>query len=674
MAIIIGTNKSDRNATALIGTADLDLIKGLEGDDQLFGEAGNDILEGGAGNDELSGGTGNDILNGGNGNDILDGGEGNDVLNGGAGDDQLIGGLGKDTLIGGIGDDVIDGGDGNDIAAGGNGDDLVTGGEGDDAVSGGAGADELLGGAGDDAMEGGANRDYLDGGEGDDALAGGAGRDVVLGKDGDDRMSGGAGGDTVLGGAGNDALSGDGHNDYLDGGEGGDYLHGGAGRDMVTGGDGDDVVDGGGDDDGLLDDYGDDVLLGGAGNDSLASSWGNDLLRGGAGADRLISWSDAGEPVPAQDTSGLVNAGEPLENSDDIMIGDAGADTFWFHITIDAKQEIIDRYTDANTGRVDWKGVTGENGNVHDHWVESIGDDTIIGFSKKQGDRIAIEGHTVEVQSVTQVDANGDGKRDYTEIVLISQQGAAGAHDEDQLGTIKVYGDKVTAADIHVHAHPNFGIDTFEGRIPVYGTLGDDRIADGSGSQVLYGGDGDDTLIAYGDAGEPVPDQDANGQFYDYEPSDPSDDVLIGGHGADTFLFKALLNAQESIIAKHIGADGQVDWEGVAGENGAVHNHWVEGIGNDVIFDFSEAEGDRIVIAGHTVSISVEHVDTVSEADQDTDADYTVITLRSDQGGAGAHDGDPLGTITVYGDLVDESDIEVCAEVHYGIEQLYGIV
>jgi Ca2+-binding RTX toxin-like protein len=150
--------------------------------------------------------------------------------------------------------------------------------------------------------------------------------------------------------------------------------------------------------------------------------------------------------------------------------------------------------------------------------------------------------------------------------------------------------------------------------------------------------------------------------------------VLIGGHGADTFLFKALLNAKESIIAQHIGADGKVDWEGVAGENGAVHNHWVEGIGNDVIFDFSEAEGDRIVIAGHTVSISVEHLDTVSEADQDTDADYTVITLRSDQGGAGAHDGDPLGTITVYGDLVGESEITVCAEVHYGIEQLYGIV
>jgi Ca2+-binding RTX toxin-like protein len=94
------------------------------------------------------------------------------------------------------------------------------------------------------------------------------------------------------------------------------------------------------------------------------------------------------------------------------------------------------------------------------------------------------------------------------------------------------------------------------------------------------------------------------------------------------------------------------------------------GAGNDQIFDFGE--GDQIVIRGHTVSIAVEYLDTVSDADQDTDADYTVITLTSDQGGAGAHDGDFLGTITVYGDLVDAADVVLDTSVFNGIDLLHG--
>jgi Ca2+-binding RTX toxin-like protein len=267
--------------------------------------------------------------------------------------------------------------------------------------------------------------------------------------------------------------------------------------------------------------------------------------------------------------------------------------------------------------------------------------------------------------------------RDYSLITLISQQGAAGAHDEDQLGTIKVYGDMVTADDIAVHSHPTFGADTFEGRIPVYGTLGSDTLADGRGSQVLYGGEGDDTLIAYGDGGEPVPAQDASGKVYDYDPAVASDDVLIGGHGNDEFNFRLLLNAKQSILDQH-RCGGKIDWQGVTGENGNVHDHWVEGIGNDTIYDFESGENgehaDHIVIEGHTVAYTIEYRDTVSAADTDSDADYTVITLYSQQGAAGAHDEDALGTITVYGDLVDEDDIHLHDHVYYGIDMLEGAI
>jgi Ca2+-binding RTX toxin-like protein len=661
----------------VIGTDGNDTLLGLAADDTLSGGLGNDTLKGGKGNDSLDGGDGNDLLDGGEGNDTLVGGAGNDNLRGGAGNDQLDGGDGNDVLEGGQGNDMLLGGVGNDLLLGGAGSDVLEGGEGIDVLAGGAGEDSAAGGADSDVIDGGGGRDYVNGGEGDDLVSGGGGRDFVLGGAGDDVLLGGSGGDVLLGGDGNDVAGGGAHHDYVDGGEGDDTVAGGGGEDTLWGDVGNDQLNGGGGDDALGDGYGDDLLRGGGGSDTLTNFWGNDTLMGEGGNDSLVSISDAGEPVPAQDATGQVEAGEPLENSDDVVSGGSGADTFWFHILIDAKQEIIDKYTDANTGRVDWAGVTGENNNVHDHWVESLGDDVITDFRKKQGDKIAIEGHTVEVTSVEQIDANGDGKRDYTLIKLISQQGAAGAHDEDQLGTIKVYGDIVTADDIFVHAHPNFGIDTYEDKIAVFGTLRDDEIVGRRGAQALYGGEGEDTLISYSDGGEPVPAQDAGGKVYDYDPATGADDVLIGGHGNDEFVFRFLINAKQEILDKHRDG-GCVDWAGVTGENGNVHDHWVEGIGHDVIYDFDSGEdgehADHIMLEGHTVAYTLEHVDTVSEADQDEDADYTVITLYSQQGDAGAHDEDPLGTITVYGDLVDEDDIHLHDHVNYGINMLEGSI
>ena len=67
-------------------------------------------------------------------------------------------------------------------------------------------------------------------------------------------------------------------------------------------------------------------------------------------------------------------------------------------------------------------------------------------FNRAQGDKIEISAHTGEVQSIEHKDSNGDGKNDYSVITVISQQGNAGAHDEDLLGTITVYGNLVKQA------------------------------------------------------------------------------------------------------------------------------------------------------------------------------------------------------------------------------------
>jgi hypothetical protein len=223
----------------------------------------------------------------------------------------------------------------------------------------------------------------------------------------------------------------------------------------------------------------------------------------------------------------------------------------------------------------------------------------------------------------------------------------------------------------------------------VWGGSGNDNLSGGSGADLLVGGfgadrmdggSGNDTLLSRSDAGEMVAAQDGTTQIFAEETAafKAVNDTLTGGAGGDTFRFEGMVNAKDEIVAKHVNADGTIDWVGVTGENNNVHDHWVEGIGNDVIYDFRKGEngehGDHIVIEGHTVTYSIEHFDTVSAADTDEEVDYTVITLRSDQGAAGAHDEDILGTITVYGDLVDEEDIHLHDHVYYGINMLEGSI
>ncbi|HPF78721.1 MAG TPA: type I secretion C-terminal target domain-containing protein [Alphaproteobacteria bacterium] len=194
-----------------------DKVFGNSGDDLIRGGGGDDLLSGGDDNDRLFGDDGNDQLYGGNGDDRIHGGNGNDEIHGGAGDDRLNGNDGDDTITGGIGNDNLNGGNGNDI--------LYVGGD-NDVLTGGAGSDTLDGGAGNDFLYGGDNDDILNGGDGNDTVVGDAGNDEIHGDAGDDTLLGLDDNDTIYGGTGIDSIY---------GGLGDDTLYGGAGNDTIYG-------------------------------------------------------------------------------------------------------------------------------------------------------------------------------------------------------------------------------------------------------------------------------------------------------------------------------------------------------------------------------------------------------------------------------------------------------
>ena len=216
------------------------------------------------------------------------------------------------------------------------------------------------------------------------------------------------------------------------------------------------------------------------------------------------------------------------------------------------------------------------------------------------------------------------------------------------------------------------------------GGIGNDTMDGGRGSDLLEGGDGDDTLISRADTGEQ-----RAGQLVLDDPSRPDDgaiheeylkladwidqeivgdDVLVGGAGADKFQFETLINGKKDILAEHTMDNRMIHWHGVAGENKYIHDHWVDGLGIDVIADYNKEEGDTISVIGHTTNVEVDYRTIDTDGDGVDDDSVSVITVYSQQGnGGGAHDEDYLGYIVVHGDRVEEDDIETDAGAHYGI-------
>ncbi len=541
--------------------------------------------------------------------------------------------------------------------------------------------------------------------DGDDN-GGTANADTLLAARYGDDLRGGGGDDTLVDSGG---VPGAGGRDKFKGGDGADQIHTHWGTDRVKGGAGDDVIY-------SRSDAGEPMIarLNGAADDRNAAdapaltlgqpfdrNTANDRLSGGAGADKFVFRIDinAVASILAKHTS------------------DAG-EINWAAVT-------GENGTNGVPSHLHWVEAFGTD--IIKDFSRAEGDTiTITGHTTDIADADAI----------THSDFNGDGKLD-TIIKVISQQGANGTHDEDYLGRIVVLGDgtedsQLSAADvgtkiqINAGAHhgmfealedinPDWqisnlqdpaqnlanvqfgtrGSDTVNGDEAANvlvdrgewtdrrnadtfnGNGGDDKIRTHWGKDTVNGGAGADLIVSRSDAGEPVIAEPRAGEqrVNNNQPFNAAvtDDMLTGGEGKDTFLFRLDLNAKASIIAKHIhdfsenhdhGGESDysnIDWHGVTGENTLKHDHWLEGIGNDTITDYEA--GEAIKIEGHTVNIrEVRAQDVTTLANGDT---QTVLRVYSNQG-AGAHNEDDLGTITVIGDVVNLADVAIDATVHHG--------
>ena len=394
-------------------------------------------------------------------------------------------------------------------------------------------------------------------------------------------------------------------------------------------------------------------------------------LQGTDGNDRIISYSDGGEP----DAATRVNAATPEGLANDTLTGGAGADSFEFHGLMNAKQAIIEKHMDAE-GNVDWMKVMKENKNIHDHWVEGIGNDVITDYSKAEGDQIVVRGHTVAIRSI---EYGSDAQGEFSLISLFSNQMKGGAHHHDALGTIKVYGDKVTADDIQLDGAMMImdGMDIlgaeFQGEVSKWGELGGNTVQDVAGwlnefylgKEIKFGTDaaektkgletadaiyaeggndkvftkGGDDFVDGGSGNDRIKlgagdDIGLGGTGNDWISGGTGDDVVIAGEGKDDIRGDAgsdvLISVSDSDRDTLRGGKGADDFMFWVTERGAT----------DRVMDFKAKEGDEIVLGGNVDSFTLK----VSKKN-------TFINMID-------ANGESLGSIRVVG-KINEADVRI---------------
>ncbi|NNJ92095.1 MAG: hypothetical protein HKP55_10490, partial [Gammaproteobacteria bacterium] len=251
----------------------------------------------------------------------------------------------------------------------------------------------------------------------------------------------------------------------------------------------------------------------------------------------------------------------------------------------------------------------------------------------------------------------------------LDEENTFGSQGNDSIHTLNV-DDKIWARAGDDYVKADSGDDYLNGGTgndKLIGGKGDDRIIGGEGNDHLYGGDGTDTLgggngddyLKGGSGNDKLWAGQGNNHLYGEEGDDRlssgnGKDYLDGGEGADILLARdgddtlAGREGNDRLIGGYgndhlYGDDGNDLLNGGAGNdylkggNGADVFRFdvkAEGIGEDKIYDFSSASGDKLVINGS----DVEYVITQEGSNRH------LVTLSNQAG-------ESLGKITVYGRL-----------------------
>lgn len=621
--------------------------RGNELNNTIIGNSGANVLNGGDGNDLLIGGAGADALNGGNGIDTVsyetsstgltiktaapgsstgdaagDTFSSIEILKGTAFDDEIVfvgdgvtlhGGDGNDNLIadgigntiyGGSGNDLMRAKDGPDVLNGGN--DVLDGGSGNDEMYGLGGNDMMIGGTGDDAMMGGAGNDtYVvdsasdlvveNAGEGTDLVqttvsytladnvenmtllgsaainaTGNALANVLIGNSAANTLNGAGGADTMSGGGGNDLYIVDNAGDVINelAGEGTDSVQSSVTYTLVsnvenltltgsaaTNGTGNSL---------------DNVLTGNSAANTLTGGGGNDTLNGGAGADTMVG--------------GTGNDTYVVDNSSDIVTEAASEGT-------DLVQSSISYVLTSNVENLTLTGsaVLNGTGNSLDNIITgNTGANTLNGGAGND----TLNG--------------GDGND-----LLIGGAGADALNGGNGLDTASYEASSVGLYIGNLTPNTNTGDaagDTYSSIEVIKGTAFDDVISFLGSGLTVYGGDGNDNIIAdglgntiYGGAGNDV----IRARDGTASALAGGNDTLDGGSGNDEMYG---LGGKDIMV----GGTGNDTMMGGADDD----TYYVDSFGDVVVESSGSIEGVDLVVSSvtYTLASNVENLTLIGAA------------------------------------------------------------
>jgi Ca2+-binding RTX toxin-like protein len=569
--------------------------------DNLTGTSGNDVIDLLGGNDTYDGLAGNDTVRGGGGNDLLKGGDNNDTIFGGAGNDTIVGGRHGDNLYGGTGADRFVYQDRADSAP------FLDSSPGIDRIY------DFNSAEGDkiDLTALAPNGFYLGDSFRLDLFATGKGQ-IILTDNGDGSYllriflpgdvredmqvvlntrvtaSDFFGVETAPPPApteGDDNLVGTSGDDTVDLLGGNDTYDGLAGNDDISGWEGDDTLSGGAGDDSLMGFRGSDVLTGGIGADTFNFSWLNDAGDvdtvtdfNRAEGDKIDTWAsrvDRFQNLGWVLVDGAFSQAADAKHTAGQIVQVANSDgtytlSFYYSNETSSSFQVV-----VNT-KLTPSDFLGEG------WVQYLanpteGADSFTGFNGD--DQIDLLGG----------DDTYDGLSGNDQI-----DGGAGNDTLRAGGPIgtSIGGSRIDGGSGNDLLTAGYGQDTLSGgddSDTLYGGDGDDALDGGDGSDKLYGDDGDDTLFG----GDWITGSAADGA--DLLDGGAGNDQLNGWYGDDTLLG----GAGNDVL------NGSFDTDTLTGGAGAdIFSYGSPVEGNDIIVDFSRAEGDKIDFAGNDSNLN----------------------------------------------------------------------